>query len=189
MQQGCAVCAGAKSGAMGECSAAAASRQAQRGSWVVLFRHQPGRPLAEGDHHQPGYTPKQTSAECCAGRMHIRYASMLTMAYEQKHMQWQASATACTKTCAQLAASVQAHKFLTGYAPIRSMARVGAAAGALLAIPAEQLKQGSHPRTNAPPVSRQVQRGLTRTFFATHLLLTVGALHHVCLLGISMATH
>ena len=44
----------------------------------------------------------------------------------------------------------QAHKFLTGYAPIRSMARVGAAAGALLAIPAEQLKQGSQPRVNVP---------------------------------------
>ena len=56
----------------------------------------------------------------------------------------------------------QAHKFLTGYAPIRSMARVGAAAGALLMIPAEQLKQGSQPRVNVPPVSRQVQRGLTR---------------------------
>ena len=58
--------------------------------------------------------------------------------------------------------SAQAHKFLTGYAPIRSMARVGAAAGALLAIPAEQLKQGAQPRPNVPPVSRQVQRGLTR---------------------------
>ena len=55
----------------------------------------------------------------------------------------------------------QAHKFLTGYAPIRSMARVGAAAGALLAIPAEQLKPGAQPRVNAPPVSRQLQRGLT----------------------------
>lgn len=61
---------------------------------------------------------------------------------------------------------MQAHKFLTGYAPIRSMARVGAAAGALLAIPAEQLKQGAQPRLNAPPVSRQVQRGLTRARLA-----------------------
>ena len=56
----------------------------------------------------------------------------------------------------------QAHKFLTGYAPIRSMARVGAAAGALLAIPAEQLAPGAQPRVNAPPLSRQLQRGLTR---------------------------
>ena len=61
-----------------------------------------------------------------------------------------------------LSLCAQAHKFLTGYAPIRSMARVGAAAGALLMIPAEQLKQGSQPRVNVPPVSRQVQRGLTR---------------------------
>ena len=64
----------------------------------------------------------------------------------------------------------QAHKFLTGYAPIRSMARVGAAAGALLAIPAEQLAPGAQPRVNAPPLSRQLQRGLTRASPAAHLL-------------------
>lgn len=97
MQQGCAVCAGAESGALGKCSAAAASRQAQRGSWVGLFRHKSGRPVAEGDHHQPGNAPKQTSAECCSGRMQIRYACMLTMAFEQKDMQWWASAVCIYK--------------------------------------------------------------------------------------------
>lgn len=58
----------------------------------------------------------------------------------------------------------QAHKFLTGYAPIRSLVRVGTAAGALLAIPAEQLRRdgGSAPRPNgAPPLSRKLQRSLT----------------------------
>ena len=56
----------------------------------------------------------------------------------------------------------QAHKFLTGFAPVRAAVRLGAAAGALLAIPAEQLRRdGAAPRTGAAPLSRQIQRGLT----------------------------
>ena len=56
----------------------------------------------------------------------------------------------------------QAHKFLTGFAPIRAAVRLGAAAGALLAIPAEQLRRdGAAPRAGAAPLSRQIQRGLT----------------------------
>ena len=61
----------------------------------------------------------------------------------------------------------QAHKFLTGFAPIRSVVRVGTAAGALLAIPAEQLRgrdgaaSSQLPRPAPPPLSRQIQRSLT----------------------------
>ena len=60
------------------------------------------------------------------------------------------------------------------------MARVGAAAGALLMIPAEQLKQGSQPRLNVPPVSRQVQRGLTRAPFRSEYVVPCAAqnIHH-----------
>ena len=66
---------------------------------------------------------------------------------------------------------IQAHKFLTGFAPIRSVVRVGTAAGALLAIPAEQLRRqdaaggggasSGAPRAALPPLSRQIQRSLT----------------------------
>jgi hypothetical protein len=68
----------------------------------------------------------------------------------------------------------QAHKFLTGFAPIRSVVRVGTAAGALLAIPAEQLRgsreagsggaaggNAAGPPRAVPPLSRQIQRSLT----------------------------
>ena len=75
----------------------------------------------------------------------------------------------------------QAHKFLTGYAPIRSMARVGAAAGALLAIPAEQLAPGAQPRVNAPPLSRQLQRGLTSAFPAGPQAACICSIMWLCL--------
>jgi len=59
-------------------------------------------------------------------------------------------------------AGAQAHKFLTGFAPVRAAVRLGAAAGALLAIPAEQLRRDGAPlRAGAAPLSRQIQRGLT----------------------------
>ena len=59
----------------------------------------------------------------------------------------------------------QVHKFLTGFAPIRAVVRVGAAAGALLAIPAHSLRRDAPspcPGAPRPPLSRQLQRGLTR---------------------------
>ncbi|KAK9836947.1 hypothetical protein WJX81_001853 [Elliptochloris bilobata] len=74
----------------------------------------------------------------------------------------------------------QAHKFLTGFAPVRAAVRLGAAAGALLAIPAEQLRRdGAAPRTGAAPLSRQIQRGLTglvRAILAEALGLSASAL-------------
>ncbi|BDA50280.1 probable autophagy-related protein 2 at C-terminar half [Coccomyxa sp. Obi] len=83
----------------------------------------------------------------------------------------------------------QAHKFLTGYAPIRSLVRVGTAAGALLAIPAEQLQRrdsssgGSAPRPHAAtPLSRKLQRsltGLVRAILAEMLGLSASALGSV----------
>jgi hypothetical protein len=45
---------------------------------------------------------------------------------------------------------------------VRAAVRLGAAAGALLAIPAEQLRRdGAPPRAGVAPLSRQIQRGLT----------------------------
>ena len=64
----------------------------------------------------------------------------------------------------------QVHKVVTGIGPLRPLVRIGAAAGQLLAIPMEQLRAKGFPKPyegtgsaarSAPPVSWQLQRGLT----------------------------
>ena len=55
---------GAQSGTLGQCPAAAASCQAQRGAWLVLTRHQPWRPVAEGDHYKSGKHPLPKVSGC-----------------------------------------------------------------------------------------------------------------------------
>lgn len=55
--------AGAQSGALGQCAAAAASREAKWCSWLVLFGHKPWKPVAEGDHQQSGR--RAVNLSCC----------------------------------------------------------------------------------------------------------------------------
>ena len=62
---------------------------------------------------------------------------------------------------------LQVHNFIAGIKPIQSIIRIGAAAGQLLAIPAEALRgrpeyynQGISVAPNKVPIKRQVQRGI-----------------------------
>jgi len=60
---------------------------------------------------------------------------------------------------------------------VRAAVRLGAAAGALLAIPAEQLRRdGAPPRAGAAPLSRQIQRGLTGEYPSLNLTLYPAAM-------------